>query len=1481
MRERRGMPLQCSRVMAAAVAAIAVAALSAPVGAHDAAAASAGPISNGRAVSTAPAIAFPASVPIGGTGLIAVSYELAPPTLPLPPDAGGAEPRAVLALRFPAGIEVVSPGFEVYRGPDGMAGAGEFAIFYAKKALPLSGSAGETRTEEIAIRIADAPLPPRNFVDVHLSGIGGDRRHMGASAILEARDAVAYFSAGPAAAAAHAVPETAQAHRLPDSSPDSLPAPARLGAHLANVLPQGADVSAWLAEHVPSAPPSYREQAAAAYRAAAAAASGASGASGASSSPASPFPTISSYVYGTLSARGSDGIVRGQPGVSACMYDVGDDNRTLTLLDNLADPSDPRGACTITDRAGFFEMSVLTLDPTDPGSPVDLRIVFEAEAPHSRVADSRNATYALHAATAGNLSDPIRGFNVTVPDGHEFRRALWVLGAIGTAHARIAAEFGHDAPAADVRWDPASPAPSSYNRTSGTATVSSVHGIGARHGAEASPASIAHVYAQHVLAGLPGGGAGTGPECPAHLRIDLPAVPPQGGCAWRSGWAHFAAAVVQDSPLLRYHHLPVAVDLEAPAYDVGGRHVYGFVAGADVPGNVAGALWDLYDAADEPGDAVGGAGTAVWNATISMRHGAGGGGGPSILDFRQAWIGVAGNPPMRGVLALNGIDVSPDAPPALAVSNASLAIPYGGTARTTVDAVAAGPSVFELAPYVAGNGTGHAVPPPAFANMTYRYDAGSGATTALIVLAPNATDVGLHLLNVTARTPYGLSSHTLITVNVTDAVPPYFASVPWDIAVEAAGSLTAVNATLLGVAAYDEADPDPSISHSPAGPLPLGDHRVRWTATDASNNTAAATMYLVVQDTTPPAFEGAENLTLAFAPGVPPVAAYRIPNATDLVDGQVNASCWPRQGSPVQWGPTTVTCNAGDRSGNYAWAQFTINATGNGTLAPPALATSNSSIAVEYNQDAYVEVNATGAGPVSIELAPSIGYSGGWGGSRAVPPPAFANIPYQYDAGNGTTAALIVLAPNATDVGSYLLNVTARTQHGMSSHTVIRVSVTDAVPPYFASVPWDIAVEAAGSLTAVNATLLGVAAYDEADPYPTLSHSPAGPLPLGDHHVRWTATDASNNSVSAAMRLFIVDTTPPSFSGVPRNMSLSLAGGGGSTGLYAPPNATDLVDGAVPVDCSPPPSSGPPVRDALVLVECVASDLSGNSARASFWINATLEGGPPGAQPPRLALSNSSIAVPYNGTAAVRASAAGTGGNATLGLSLIDAFGGAAPAPAFASVQYEGVGGNRTEALVILSPNATDVGLYRINVTAHWLGLLPAHAILTVNVTDMVPPILHAPARAVLEATGSLTAVNATVLGVWAADEADPSPYLTARPPAPLPVGDHHVRWTATDASNNSASAWMRLAVRDTTPPMFDAVSNVTLVFSGGATPWANYTIPAATDAVDGADVRVRCTPPPGSPVQWGLTQVVCVALDSSGNAAWARFWLNATGGSG
>ena len=105
---------------------------------------------------------------------------------------------------------------------------------------------------------------------------------------------------------------------------------------------------------------------------------------------------------------------------------------------------------------------------------------------------------------------------------------------------------------------------------------------------------------------------------------------------------------------------------------------------------------------------------------------------------------------------------------------------------------------------------------------------------------------------------------------------------------------------------------------------------------------------------------------------------------------------------------------------------------------------------------------------------------------------------------------------------------------------------------------------------------------------------------------------------------------------------------------------------------------------------CEASDRSGNLARASFWINATRQGGGiggggiGGGDPAThaLPLSNPSVAVPYNGTATVRAAANSTVGPAAIRLSSIGANGTEAdgPAPAFARVQHVRAGDNYTQS---------------------------------------------------------------------------------------------------------------------------------------------------------------------------------------------------------
>ena len=115
--ERPRMGFGVVAVTAVAVVAVTAAAMSGqPVQGANAADAG-GSIPSEQAASAPPSIVFPASVPVGGTGLVTVNYTAAPAALP--PGAGGAEgPGAVVLLRFPAGVEVASPGFEVYSHPE-------------------------------------------------------------------------------------------------------------------------------------------------------------------------------------------------------------------------------------------------------------------------------------------------------------------------------------------------------------------------------------------------------------------------------------------------------------------------------------------------------------------------------------------------------------------------------------------------------------------------------------------------------------------------------------------------------------------------------------------------------------------------------------------------------------------------------------------------------------------------------------------------------------------------------------------------------------------------------------------------------------------------------------------------------------------------------------------------------------------------------------------------------------------------------------------------------------------------------------------------------------------------------------------------------------------------------------------------------------------------------------------------------------------
>jgi len=78
----------------------------------------------------------------------------------------------------------------------------------------------------------------------------------------------------------------------------------------------------------------------------------------------------------------------------------------------------------------------------------------------------------------------------------------------------------------------------------------------------------------------------------------------------------------------------------------------------------------------------------------------------------------------------------------------------------------------------------------------------------------------------------------------------------------------------------------------------------------------------------------------------------------------------------------------------------------------------------------------------------------------------------------------------------------------------------------------------------------------------------------------------------------VIDEIPPTFTSMPPDMTVDATGPSDTIVQYAAPTATDNAPGAVSVGCSPASGSMFVVGNTAVI--CTATDVSGNSASASF-----------------------------------------------------------------------------------------------------------------------------------------------------------------------------------------------------------------------------------------------------------------------------------------
>ena len=108
----------------------------------------------------------------------------------------------------------------------------------------------------------------------------------------------------------------------------------------------------------------------------------------------------------------------------------------------------------------------------------------------------------------------------------------------------------------------------------------------------------------------------------------------------------------------------------------------------------------------------------------------------------------------------------------------------------------------------------------------------------------------------------------------------------------------------------------------------------------------------------------------------------------------------------------------------------------------------------------------------------------------------------------------------------------------------------------------------------------------------------SSPLPLGPHVFTLTATDPYGASDSDDVTVTVIDLTPPVLT-LPADITVVATGANGASVTYTVA-ATDNIDGPITPACSP--ASGTTFATGTRVVECTATDLSGNTATGSFEV---------------------------------------------------------------------------------------------------------------------------------------------------------------------------------------------------------------------------------------------------------------------------------------
>ena len=438
---------------------------------------------------------------------------------------------------------------------------------------------------------------------------------------------------------------------------------------------------------------------------------------------------------------------------------------------------------------------------------------------------------------------------------------------------------------------------------------------------------------------------------------------------------------------------------------------------------------------------------------------------------------------------------------------------------------------------------------------------------------------------------------------------------------------------------------------------------------------------------------------------------------------------------------------------------------------------------------------------------------------------------------------------------------------------IITIVAAGDRPPVTISCPANVTVEApAGSCQAtISAATIGTPTTnptEDVDVSPRRSDDLplSDPFPAGMTNITWTATDTTNGNIASCVQTVTVtvggsgDTTPPTFTTVPQNVSTTTASCTATLDDElgtAEAEDAGACSGSVTITRTGVPANFVfPTGTTTVIY--TATDAAGNSAQVLQLVTVT--------ESPAV---NPTIAAPADVSR-------NTGPGATVcGVVVTDAELGSA----IANDNCPGVTVVRTG---VPAGNFFPVGPTIVTYTATDASGNTAQDTQTVTVTDNTVPVVTAPAAVTLNTGPGATICGVTVtnldatLGTGSATDNCPGVGAVTRSGVPagnvFPVGTTTVTYSATDAHGNTGSATQVVTVVDNTNPVISCPANIVIEPTCPTGAIATYSTPTATDNCGVQSINRTAGGASGTVFPIGTTTVTHQATDIHGNTASCSF---------